>query len=136
MLALCFYICYHYGRDLVIVIASSPDGYVCGLFVGRPGHPYFCEHCDYTAMFQCDMKRHQRCHETGKRFKCTICDFATNWERSFQVHNEQIHKDKEPWKCDKCDTKIYNHHKVSVMFYLYGEAKNKINVNENNLKFA
>ncbi|XP_067948584.1 zinc finger protein 708-like [Watersipora subatra] len=78
----------------------------------RPNHPYFCEHCDYTAMFDCDMKRHQLVHASSKQFKCDICDFSTNWERNLNLHIENVHSNKQPWMCDRCDLKIYNHSKV------------------------
>ena len=105
---------YYWWSKILILLAFSSLSCLLVLLTGRPNHPYFCEHCDYTAMFDCDMKRHQLVHSASKQFSCDICDFSTNWERNLNLHMTNVHSNKEPWKCDRCDVKIYNHSKVGV----------------------
>lgn len=107
----CFILAVYSGHILPIKFIHI---YIPFFTAGRPGHPYFCEHCDYTAMFECDIKRHQLVHSKQKQHKCEICDFETNWERNMTLHMKNVHKDNDPWICDRCDLHIYNHAKVGA----------------------
>ena len=57
-----------------------------------PGPTYSCEHCEYKATTNGNLKIHTEAVHNGKKYPCDQCDFKATQSGSLKIHQKIQHK--------------------------------------------
>ena len=85
----------------------SPENFkknsACGL--EKFGKKFKCFICNYATDMMHNLKEHQLTHSSPKPLKCTLCDFTTNTKYNLLMHWRRIHDvdSMKKFKCSLCD---------------------------------
>ena len=63
---------------------------------------YFCDQCDHSAKYECNLKIHKETRHDGKRYNCDQCDYQGKQKALLQLHTEAKHNGIK-YKCTQCD---------------------------------
>ena len=61
-----------------------------------------CENCGIIFPDKVFLERHIQSIHEGTKVNCKICDESFVSEENLKSHCSAIHKEKKPYKCDKC----------------------------------
>lgn len=62
---------------------------------------YKCDLCNYATDEKYRLKVHGKVHSSEKPFKCNLCSYSTAYKAHLQIH-DRIHTGERPYKCDQC----------------------------------
>ena len=63
---------------------------------------YKCDHCDYRANDQSNVRKHEKAKHADFVFKCKLCEYNTQDRSNLNRHVRNKHQE-ENIKCNQCD---------------------------------
>ncbi|CAD5124599.1 unnamed protein product [Dimorphilus gyrociliatus] len=87
------------------------DCKICNLSLNAQAmqHHLYDRHFDNIGS---NCKAYIRHYETGKKYRCTVCDFSSDRNKSVHVHVRRLHMLNKRYECPLCRTSMPNVHKM------------------------